>query len=361
MPTTFKEILAKAAKTTINRQEALQLFQETEDDKKAEEMFRAASAVRDEVKGKTFKWSAGIASVLECNLKPHCLYCPYWVDPKDPLTIPEIVAAAQYIEAQGIREFHLSAGTTLGSDGQEMVEIVRSIRSDGKVRCAITINCGAALSQNAINELKKMGVISISSVFETANRKLFKQVKPGDDFNAKNQLAKMINNAGLEMGSGLLAGLGCRSCMKKCAVPMRGAPEIFGYEDYVKFIFKMKTYKNLTNLYVSRFLPYHGVPMDSHPRCSAMEGARIIAVMRLVLRTVDIRLANGWSREETPLWVAAGGGNNVLGVHINRSAEYKRQTGISQDNVENHHNVEYRNTMALTTKLLRELGISVVS
>ncbi|GAB6156655.1 hypothetical protein JCM17380_54090 [Desulfosporosinus burensis] len=122
--TRFEDILVKAISEPINQEEALYLFQETEDNTKAEELMKTANSVREKVMGNTFRWSGGIASVLRCHLKPLCSYCPYWRgDPKTPLTIPEIVKGVEYIVRHGIKEFHLSGGTTLRSDGRDMLEI----------------------------------------------------------------------------------------------------------------------------------------------------------------------------------------------------------------------------------------------
>ena len=345
MTTKFKDILEKAEGEAITRNESLQLFYETEDYLKAQEVFRVASKVRDNMLGTTFKWTAGVASVLPCNLRPLCLYCPYWTKPREPLSMEEILKGVRYIGEHGIREFHLSAGTTLGSKGKKMVEIVRTIRSEVGSQSKITVNCGAALSQDSIIELKKLGVTRIVASFETINEKLFQQTKPGDSMEAKKKLAEMINDAGLELGSGLLAGLGDTNHNKR-------------YEDYVDFMFYIKKFENLRSVYVSRFFPFKGIPMESHPRCSAMEGARIIAVMRLVLRDVEIGPAAGWSYDDIPLWVSAGGGNRIGGIHINRTPHYQSNWYLHQA-LDYREGMEFRNTISTATRFLQEIGRSV--
>jgi len=358
MSTKFKKILEKAEGEAITRDEALHLFYETENYPKAQELFKVASKVRDNTLGTTFKWTAGVASVLPCNLRPLCLYCPYWTKPRDSLSMEEILKGVRYIREQGIREFHLSAGTTLGSEGEEMVEIVRTIRSEADSQSHITVNCGAALSQDSIMELKKLGVTRIGASFETINEKLFQQTKPGDSLEAKKKLAEMINSAGLELGSGLLSGLGCKDCSEKCPIGTSGKLEPSRYEDYVDFMFYIREFENLRTVYVSRFFPYTGIPMADHPRCSAMEGARIIAVMRLVLRDVQIGPAAGWSYDDIPLWVSAGGGNRIGGIHVNRTPHYQSNWYLHQA-LDYHEGLEFRNTISTATRFLQEMGMSV--
>jgi biotin synthase len=160
------------------------------------------------------------------------------------------------------------------------------------------------------------------------------------------------------MGSGMMAGLGCRNCSAECPNGAALKMEPFRYEDYVDFMFLVKSYENLKSVYVSRFFPFKGIPIANHPRCSAMEGARIIAIMRLVLRDVHIGPAAGWTYDDIPLWVSAGGGNQINGVHINRAPPYGRNWYLPTA-IEYRGNVEYQNTMPIVTQFLHELGMNV--
>jgi biotin synthase len=354
----FSDVLEKAAEQAIDRDEALLLFRESEEFSAAQELFKTASLVRNKLLGTTFRWTGGIASVLTCNLQPLCLYCPYWTQPKEPLSMEEILRAVRYLKEHGVRDYHLSAGTTLGSDGKEMVEIVETIRREADADSTITVNCGAALSMESIIELKNLGVTRIGASFETINRKLFDEVKPGDSFEEKEKLCRMVCEAGLELGSGILAGVGCTDCKDDCAIVNGGKVSKSRYEDYVDFMFFIRQYPNLKSVYVSRFFPFTGIPMTEHPRCSAMEGARIIAVMRLVLRDIRIGPAAGWSYDDIPLWVAAGGGNEIGGIHITREPPYKGSWYMHQA-LDYRDHLEYRNTISTATRFLKEMGIEV--
>ncbi len=334
------DILERAKIEAITPSEALFLFKESEDPLKAQYIFRTAVAVRDAELGRTFHWSGGIASVLPCRLQPLCSYCPYWTkDTAQPLGIEDIKKAVKYIEEHGVKEFHLSGGTDLYSDGSDIVDIVRTIAP--LTSAAITINVGAAISQENILELKRLGVTRIGASFETVNRELFAEVKAGDDFDAKLDLANMINDAGLEFGTGMLAGL---------------TRDESRYTDYVDFMFFVRQFKNLKSVYVSRFFPVRGTPMEEHPRCSTMEGARIIAIMRLVLRNIDIGPAAGWSYDDIPMWTMAGGGNRIGGIHINRIPDY-RTNWYLHTMIEYRERMEYCNTIETASRLLKESGI----
>lgn len=342
--TRFEDVLLKSSSEPLNQEEALYLFQETEDNAKAEELFRTARQVRDKVKGTTFEWSAGIARVLKCCLKPHCRYCPYWLETDEiPLSIDEILRGVAYIQEQGIKKFHLSGGTTLGSEGKDILAIVRAIREAGFADLGIEINCGAAMSLETLKELKRLGVYRVSAVFETVNPEVFQRLKPGDNLEAKKQFAQRIGEAGLKLGTGIMAGL---------------SPEETKYQDYVEFMFLVKQYKHLHYVYVSKFTPFKGIAIENHPACSAQEAARVIAIMRLVMPDIDISSAAGWNTEDTPTPLMAGSGNTALGIHINRTPKWKK--GSAVDGCVYQDNMEFRNTMEATYKRYQELGLTIV-
>ncbi len=342
MPISFDAILQKSENEEITHDEAVYLFKESENFGNAQKLFQAAVNVRDQEIGRKFQWSGGIASVLPCTLDPLCSYCPYWVKPSDALSMHEILTGAKYIMRHGITNFHLSGGTTLSSDGSDVVSIVEQIRT--LTDAELTVNVGAGLSYEALVSLKDLGVKKVGSSFEVINPKLFSQLKAGDSLEKKKELARQINDLGLGLGTGLLAGLNLE--------PSR-------YKDYADFIFYIKQFENLDSVYVSRFLPNKGTPMENHPRCSTTEGARIIAIMRLVHRKINIGPAAGWSYDDIPVWVNAGGGNRIGGIHISRVPTYRRpwflHTALSYED-----RMEFCNTIPMAGPMLGEIGITEV-
>ncbi|MEN6390785.1 MAG: radical SAM protein [Syntrophomonas sp.] len=341
----FEEILGNSLNRAIERDEALFLFQETEDENKAEQLFRTARRVREKVKGNSFEWSAGIARVLKCKLKPLCKYCPYWREKGQiPLSIEEIIEGVAYIRQQGIKNFHLSGGTTLGSEGYDVLEMVQAIRDAGYTDMAIAVNCGAAMSLDTLKKLKSLGVYRVSSVFETINPEVFKRTKPGDDLEAKMQFAQRIGEAGLQLGTGVMAGL---------------SPQETKYQDYVDFMFHIKQYEHLQFAYVTKFTPFKGIALEDHPACSTQEAARVIAVMRLVMPNIDIGSAAGWTADDYPTPLMAGSGNKASAIHINRTPDWKK--GTLTDGCFYRGNVEYRNTMEPVKMRHQELGITIGS
>lgn len=295
--------------------------------------------------GDTFRWSGGVARVLRCNLKPNCLFCPYWREAgQDPLSKAEIVEAVRYIRSRGIREFHLSGGTTLGSAGLDVLGIVQAIRASGLTDMEIDVNCGAAMSVSTLKALKELGVAKIGAVFETVNPHLFKELKPGDDLEAKKAFARAIGEAGLRLGTGILVGLD---------------PPAERYANYVEFLFHVKEYEHLSSVYVSKFVPFKGIVLADRPPCPDEEALRVLAIARLVLRKVDISTAQGWTKGEGTDPVSAGAGNRALGVHIAREPKYKISDG-QRKYCEIENGVECCDCMEALEERLKGMGISVL-
>jgi biotin synthase len=126
----------------------------------------------------------------------------------------------------------------------------------------------------------------------------------------------------------------------------------------VDFIFFVKGYEHLQDVYVSKFLPYKGIPMAGHPACSALEAARLMAVMRLVLRDIEIGPAAGWGSSDVPTPLMAGCGNKALGIHVNRTPRYGDR--VPSDECTFEGDMEFRNTMAVTAARYAAMGLAIV-
>ncbi len=338
-------ILDNAKKHPINKEETLFLLQNTEDQENAEYLFEVARFVREAEKGNVFRITGGIAQVLKCNLKPLCTYCPYWREKgKKPLSTKEVLKAVRYLHDHGIRDFHLSGGTTLGSEGKDVLALVKSIYDAGFTDMAIDINCGAAMSLETLLELKQYGVKMVRSVFETLNPKVFSFMKPGDSLEAKKDFAWRIGEAGIALGTGMLAGL---------------SPQDTRYQDYVDFLFEIKEFPHLKSVYVSKFYPFGTIALQGYEPCPSSEAARVIALARLILRTVDIGAAQGWMESKVVTPFDAGAGNGTGGIHITRTPAYI-DTAKQGPHVTYKDNMEYRNNIESIRGYYEERGIELV-
>lgn len=347
MDTAYRKLLHRSMEYPILREETMLLFQgASESRENRESLYETARQVRKQETGDRFRLTGGISSVLPCCLNPLCLYCPYWREAdKQVVPIETIVQAARYFQREGIREFHLSGGTTLGSDGAEVLKIVEAIWQAGIRNMEITINCGAAMSVETMKKLKGLGVVKIGAVFETANAKEFARLKPGDSFREKEAFAWNIKDAGLTMHSGIMAGLG---------------PNDRRYEDYVDSLFYLKQFPHMVSLYISKFRPDPSIPMRNHPQCSLDEACTLVAVTRLVLREADIRIAAGWERAENELGIFAGGGNELCAVMLNHHATYWKAAEIGGTNGAESNEAAFFDSREEKRQMAARMGLTLV-
>ncbi|MEC0182847.1 radical SAM protein [Paenibacillus peoriae] len=304
----FHEVLDQALLRPITAEEALFLFRNTETNENMQLLFGTARAVRKAETGDVFRFTGGIASVTACRLRPLCQYCPYWrVKGQKPMPVEAIVEGAKYFHREGVRAFHLSGGTALGSKGKEVVRIVQRIYDAGLHDMKIKVNCGAAMSIDTMKELKKMGIASIGAVFEITNPEVFKCVKPGDDLERKLRFAWDIQEAGLRLDSGIMAGLG---------------PKETRYEDYVKTLFDIASFPHLSSIYISKFTPDPTIPMHDWEKCSLEEACRLLAIARLIYRGIDLTTAAGWTEDERTQGIMAGAGTSLFSLAVNIKTDY---------------------------------------
>lgn len=289
--------LVKAALTdSVTPELALEILKESKDMANATELFKAASALRDERLGRDLWLSAGISAVLPCRVVPRCAYCTYFATEGFP--VAAIVKAANVIEGLGIRHVHLSGGTDLNGYDNEIIAMVSAIRATSRI--GIEINLGPSLNTETIRVLKGLGVTSVTSSLETFDPGLFKKVKPGDSLDKRKRLIEDCDREGMPVRSMMMIGLGET------------------HEDRINQLFYLKGIKSLYHLRFSRFFPYKGTVLRNNPRCSPWELARTVAVARLILPDVQLGLAAGNTSDDIPLWFLAGGGNQLMGASVSR-------------------------------------------
>ena len=301
----FEEVLKNAEEYEITKEEALYLFKETGRYDKALKLFETASRVRDEEVGNVFKLDGFIGLITHCTVDPPCRYC--WNSStinrssfgiENVLTIDEIVEGARLIEETGISMVELGGGTTIGSRGEKVVEAVKAVKK--ATHLGIWINVGPALSEDTLRELKKLGVAEVCSSFEVnpLNERLFREVKPGDDLEARKKLAEMINDVGLGYASVLMCGLGET------------------YEDRVDHMFYLKQFENFKYFLITWFHPVPGTPMANYPLTSPLEAAKTAAIARLIFRDIDIHVSG---YKHIPLWIMSGANRVVhAGASVHR-------------------------------------------
>lgn len=260
-------------------------------------LFQRACQGRKQMLGDQLWWTSGSGGIFPCHVVPRCSYCSFFTE--DHFPIDALLRGLELIENMGIRQFHISGGTDLNGGFEEpLLAMVRTIREHSSLQ--LEVNLGPSFSEQTVLELKHLGVESITSSLECTNPEIFSTVKPGDSLDRRQDLLETCEKISMPSRTMMLVGLGESD------------------EDRIAQLFYLKQFRELYQLRISRFMPFSGTALQSHPRCSPWETALVTAIARLILPDREISLAAGNGTEDIPLWYLAGGGNQLLGVSITR-------------------------------------------
>ncbi|NPA62421.1 MAG: biotin synthase BioB [Methanococci archaeon] len=300
----FKEFLENRRKYNefiknglIDEDEALRLFK-IDNWRDYLKLFDIASKVRDYFK-KEIEITSTIHITNICHVNPKCLYCGFAAGTSkegyyEPfrLTDEEIKKSAIAIEESGIKR--VSCSSAHGYQGKEVIRALKIVKKYTNLE--VLVNAGADLTEDSIKELKKYGIDTICCNLETINENLFKKVKPGEELEDRINVCKLVNKYDIELSTGLLIGIG------------------ESYEDRVNHLFYLKNELNVGEIPIMGFNPYKGTPMEDHPKCSALEQAKTIAITRLIFPEIRITSPTPTIGAELMQFALLGGASNVATV-----------------------------------------------
>ena len=281
----------------IDEDEALKLFK-IDNWRDYLKLFDIASKVRDYFK-KEIEITSTIHITNICHVNPKCLYCGFAAGTSKEgyykpfrLTDEEIKKSAIAIEESGIKR--VSCSSAHGYQGKEVLRALKIVKKYTNLE--VLVNAGADLTEEAIKELKKYGVDTICCNLETINEELFKKVKPGEELEDRIRVCKLVNKYNIELSTGLLIGIG------------------ESYEDRVNHLFYLKNELDVGEIPIMGFNPYKGTPMENHPKCSALEQAKTIAITRLLFPDIRITSPTPTIGAELVQFALFGGASNIATV-----------------------------------------------
>lgn len=120
------------------------------------------------------------------------------------MTPEEIVATACQARDLGNGTVVLQSGEDPWFTCERLCDIVRSIRREAGV--AITLSVGERPYEELVR-FKEAGCDRYLLRFETADRELFRQIHPDDDWDQRVQCLRDLRRAGIQVGSGFMIGL----------------------------------------------------------------------------------------------------------------------------------------------------------
>ena len=183
-----------------------------------------------------------------------------------------IVKEAKYNDERGVLRFSIVTSGRKLSD-KEVDSVCESIREIGK-NTSVSI-CGSfgLLSEEQYKKLKEAGLTRVHNNLETSKRN-FKNVCTTHTFEEKIQAIKNAQNAGLNVCSGGIMGLGETM------------------EDRIDMVLELREL-GVLSIPVNMLNPIKGTPFENNKLLTNDEMCRIVAVFRFLIPNAAIRLAGG--------------------------------------------------------------------
>lgn len=262
----------------ISRQEAIDLYKEDYD-----ELRKAAEEIREHFCQDQFDMCT-IINAKSGRCPENCKFCAQSahsnteVEAYSLLDKDIIVKDAVDKYRRGVPRYSLvSSGRSLTEDDIDKVcEIVKDIHEqEPEVKVCLS---GGLISAEGFKKLKDAGVLRIHNNLESSEN-FFKEICTSHTYDQKIQAIKDAKNAGMEVCSGGIIGLG------------------EDIEDRVDMFFNLKDL-NVASIPVNVLNPVKGTPMENNKILDQEEINRTIAICRFINPKAAIRLAGGRANME---------------------------------------------------------------
>ena len=262
----------------ISRQEAIDLYKEDYD-----ELRKAAEEIREHFCQDQFDMCT-IINAKSGHCPENCKFCAQSthshaeVEVYSLLDKDTIVKDAIEKYRRGVPRYSLvSSGKSLTEDDIDKVcEIVKDIHEqEPEVKVCLS---GGLISAEGFKKLKDAGVLRIHNNLESSEN-FFKEICTSHTYDQKIQAIKDAKNAGMEVCSGGIIGLG------------------EDIEDRVDMFFNLRNL-NVASIPVNVLNPVKGTPMENNKILDQEEINRTIAICRFINPKAAIRLAGGRANME---------------------------------------------------------------
>jgi methylornithine synthase len=177
-----------------------------------------------------------------------------------------IISTAEKLARTGVHLIDLTMGedpllsNNGDNEGQRLCNLVESVAE----RSGLPIMVSPGLIPvSLLHRLKASGATWYACYQETHNRRLFKRLRPGQNFNNRLKIKSNAHEQGLLIEEGMLCGVG------------------ENIADIVHTIEVMKTL-DADQVRVMKFIPQKGTPMETRPSPDPWADMLIIGVLRLV-------------------------------------------------------------------------------
>lgn len=184
----------------------------------------------------------------------------------------KILDECLYNEKKGVHRFSLvTAGRTLaGADFEKALDAYRLMKQKSSLKLCAS---HGLLTHEQFVQLKKAGVSRYHSNIETSRRN-FPNICTTHTFEDKLECIRRAKNAGLEVCSGGIIGMGET------------------WEDRIDMALTLSEL-GVCSIPINALIPIKGTPLEGLPRISEQDILRTVAIFRFIVPQADIRLAAG--------------------------------------------------------------------
>lgn len=292
------EILDRVLKNKkLSDEEYLKLLNITHEND-LEKLFETAVNIRNNT-SKTIKLTSTIHITNKCQIQPRCKYCGFAEETSSKgyynafyKSDEEILNASKSIQKATIPRVSCSGG--YGYKGKHAVNATRIVKENTNLE--VLVNVGGDLTEKSVNQLVELGVDTVCCNLETINENVYNEVKPGETLQQRIDTCQMISDAGIELSSGLLLGLG-------------ESPK-----DRIKHLRFLNNFDTLGEIPIMGFNPYDDTPMANHPPFPLKEQLKFIAVTRIMYPEIRITVPTPTIGPKNVEYSLNAGANNLATV-----------------------------------------------
>ena len=253
---------------SFTKKEIVELLKVNDKDK-IKELHLRASEVRQQYCGNEIHLRGIIEFSNYC--RQDCTYCGLRKSntkvTRYRMTKNEILATAENICNSGIKTIVLQSGEDTQYSGKEIEEIIKKIKE--KIDVAITLSLGERKFED-YKLWKEAGADRYLLKQETANREIYSQIHPLQDYDNKIKHLKYLKKIGYQIGSGNIVGLPYQTV-----------------DDIAEDILLCKEL-DVDMASFSPFISAEHTPLSENPNGDIFLLLKTMAVARLVLKNVHI-------------------------------------------------------------------------
>ncbi len=305
MSAELPDLLSLAARVidggAIARDEARALFLLQGED--VYDLFYAAHKVRRHFHGNRVTFCSILPTKFghcseDCGFCAQSAHFDTGIEPHAMMDAADVAKACASARDNGASAFGI-VNSGRGPTKREWPKIMEAVHAmkevDGICHCATL----GTLDEEQARDLKAAGVRRINHNLETS-REFYPKVVTTHTWQERVETVRLAQKVGLETCCGCIFGMG------------------ESVEDRVSLAFSLKEL-NPHVVPLNFLFPIAGTPLADSPRLRPMEILKIIAVMRLVLPTVDLKVAGGREKNLRDLqsWIFyVGGTSGLIGNYL---------------------------------------------